>query len=173
MQVYWYVWICFSVAHWNSFIKNCVLILTCLNFSHLHLMQYTYWAFFFTAQNSFWTHWFRGRLVLLPFCLFVCFPSFTVAKHFPLRSFFIWGNKKILLLGVRSGESGRWETGVRLFLAKNCWTLSTVWALVNHPSRNGQTHWKSLQKKFTEAKHSLSQQCQLVHWYIWVPRTLT
>ena len=26
---------------------------------------------------------------------------------------------------------------------------------------------------FTEAKHSLSQQCQLVHWHRWVPRTLT
>ena len=32
---------------------------------------------------------------------------------------------------------------------------------------------KSLQKKFTEAEHSLSQQHQLVHWYGWVPRTLT
>ena len=28
-------------------------------------------------------------------------------------------------------------------------------------------------KKFTEAEHSLSQQCQLVHCYRWVPRTLT
>ena len=31
---------------WDLFIKNCVFILTCLNFSHLqsalHLMQYTY-----------------------------------------------------------------------------------------------------------------------------------
>ena len=31
----------------------------------------------------------------------------------------------------------------------------------------------SLQKKFTEAKLSLSQQRQLVHWHRWVPRTLT
>ena len=52
---------------------------------------------------------------------------------------------------------------------------SVVWAgaLINHPSWNGQTRWKSLQKKFTEAEHSLSQQRQLVHWYRWVPRTLT
>ena len=28
-------------------------------------------------------------------------------------------------------------------------------------------------KKFTKAEHSLSQQRQLVHWYRWVPRTLT
>ena len=30
---------------------------------------------------------------------------------------------------------------------------------------------KESSKKFTEAKCSLSQQCQLVHWYRWVPRT--
>ena len=61
-----------------------------------------------------------------------------------------------------------------LFLVKNCWTLSAVWAGApfNHPSWNGQTHWKNLQKKFTEAEHSLSQHHQLVHWYRWVPRTL-
>ena len=61
------------------------------------------------------------------------------------------------------------------FLVKNCCTLSTMWtgALVNNPSWNGQMHWKSLQKKFTEAEHSLSPQCQLVHWYRWFPRTLT
>ena len=32
---------------------------------------------------------------------------------------------------------------------------------------------KSLQKEFPEAQCSLSQQHQLVHWYRWVPRTLT
>ena len=31
----------------------------------------------------------------------------------------------------------------------------------------------SLQREFAEAKHSLSQQCRQVHWYRWVPRTLT
>ena len=40
-----------------EFIKNCVFIFTCLNFSDLqgtlHLMQYTYQDFFSTAQNSF------------------------------------------------------------------------------------------------------------------------
>ena len=44
----------------SLFIKNCVFILTCLNFSDfqstLHLMQYTYQDFFFTAQNSFLTY---------------------------------------------------------------------------------------------------------------------
>ena len=44
--------------------------------------------------------------------------------------------------------------GAMPFLVKNCWTLSTVWAgvLVNHPSWNGQTHWKNLPKKFSEAE---------------------
>ena len=38
------------------------------------------------------------------------------------------------------------------------------WAnMLNEPSK----------KKFTEAKHSLSQQRQLVHCYRWVSRTLT
>ena len=32
---------------------------------------------------------------------------------------------------------------------------------------------ESSKKNFTEAECSLSQQCQLVHWYRWVPRTLT
>ena len=43
--------------HWILFIKKCVFILTCLNFSHLqstlHLMHYTYQDVFSTAQNSF------------------------------------------------------------------------------------------------------------------------
>ena len=41
----------------NLFIKTCVFILTCLNFSHLQhtllLMKYTYQDVFCTAQNSF------------------------------------------------------------------------------------------------------------------------
>ena len=51
---------------------------------------------------------------------------------------------------------------------------SVVWAVVfvNWPSWNRQTCWKSVQKNFTEAKGSLSQQHQLVHWYRWVSRTL-
>ena len=40
--------------------KNCVFILTCLNFgqlqSTLHLMQYTYWDIFFPLLKSLQTH---------------------------------------------------------------------------------------------------------------------
>ena len=69
-------------------------------------------------------------------------------------------------------EGGAW--GSYCFLVKKCWTLSAVWAgvLVNYPSWNRQTWWKSL-KKITEAWCSLSPWCQLGHWYGWVAGTLT
>ena len=147
----------------------------CLNFSYfqstLHLMQYTYQDTFSTAQSSFWICWFWYLLVLLPY---FCFTSSTLAKLFPLRDFLIWGNEKSLFGWDQvNRESGAW--GSCRFLSKNFWTCSMVWAgvLVNHPSWNGQMCRKRLQKKFTEAKHSLSQLCQVVHWYRWVPRTLT
>ena len=64
--------------------------------------------------------------------------------------------------------------GATLFLIKNCWTLSAVWAgvLINHPSWEEQMPWV-FKKKVTGAEHSLSQQRQLDHWSRWVPRTLT
>ena len=103
--------------------------------------------------------------ILMPFSASAMFfsASSTLAKHFPLRTFFIWGNQKSLL--GQDWEGGAWESC--LFLVKNCWTLGAVWAgiLVNHPSWNGQTHWKS-SKKITEAKHNLSQHHQRAHWYI-------
>ena len=100
-----------------------------------------------------------------------CFTSSTLAKHFPLRTFFIRGNKiNVCDLRMRMGE----HMGVIPFLAKNFWKLTAMLAgvLINYPSWNGQICWKSLQKQFTEAEISLSQQCQLVHWYSWVSRTL-
>ena len=55
----------------NLFIKNCVCILTCLNFIHLqstlYLIQYIYRDVFSTAQNSFWSCWFWCLLVFLQF----------------------------------------------------------------------------------------------------------
>ena len=130
---------------WNYLLKNCVFILTCLNFSHLQsillLMQYSYWDFFSTAQNSFWTHWFWCLLVLL---LFFSPTSSTLAKCFTLRTFSSRETKKNLI-GGRSGDLGGWGTGVMPFLVKNCWTLSVVWAgaIINHPTWNGQMLWRS------------------------------
>ena len=55
----------------NLFIKKCILILICLNFSHLqttlHLMQYTYWDFFPLLKIVFELIDFDAFLVLLLF----------------------------------------------------------------------------------------------------------
>ena len=127
------------------------LFLTCVNFSHLHsalhLVQNTYQDFFSAAES-------RKVLELVNFdafecfCHFLIFASSTSAKCFPLRTFFIQeANKKVTRVRSVNREGG--HRGVLPFLVKNCWTLSTVWAfaLENHPSRNGRTWWKSLQKK--------------------------
>ena len=109
-------------------------------------------------------------LIPLSISAIFCCHLFHIDKIF----FFMQVNKKSCL--VTLGKWGRgWGIRVMLFYVKNCWTLSTAWmgALVNHPSWNGQMHWNSLQEKFTEAEHSLSQQRQLLHWYRWIPRTLT
>ena len=159
-----------------KFIYKKLCIITYLNFSHLcntlHLMQYTYQNFS-TAQNSVWIWWFQWLLVLLPFFFFFCFTSSTLAKRFPFEDFFHLGKQKevawdeIKWIG-RVGHRGQPVLVIN-------WTLGAVWAgaLINHSSRNGQTLWKSLQKKCAEAKCRLSHHHQLVHWYRWVPRTLT
>ena len=75
-------------------LRNCAFILTCLNFSHLqstfHLMQNTCQDFiqlFKTVLNS---------SILMLFSAFVVFfTSSTLAKHLPLRTFFILGTKKV------------------------------------------------------------------------------
>ena len=51
----------------ESIYKKCVFILICLNFSHLHLIQYTYLDVFPAAPNSFWAHWLWCLSVLLLF----------------------------------------------------------------------------------------------------------
>ena len=107
-------------------------------------------------------------------CCRFCFTSSTSAV-FPLRAFFIPRNKQT------KGRSGQdWvnrKGGAQVswsFLVKNFWSLSAVWAgpLINHPSGNGQTHWKSPQKKKNSLKpHAASHNnVVLAHWYRWVPR---
>ena len=148
----------------NLFIKNCVFIVTHLKFCHhqsaLHLMQCTYWDIFSTAQNSFWTHQFWCLLELLPFFNFL-FHHFHVSKTFAFEDFFIQGNQK--------NHAGHAIFGQKLLNTQHrvgrCACKSPVmkWANV----------LKESSKILTEAKRSLSQQRQLVHWYRWVPRTLT
>ena len=107
-------------------------------------MQYTYWDVFFTAQNSFRTHWFWCLLLLLEFFI----SSLPHQQNISLWGVFSSRETKKVTQGkirwiqkVRHGRSWR-------FLVKNCWMLSAVWegALVNHSSWNGQMYWKILQK---------------------------
>ena len=156
--------------NWNLFIKTYVFlhIETSVTFKVLSIWCNTPIEMFFPLLKSFWTH--QCLLVLL---LFFRFSSPTLAKHFPLRKFSSRETKNVTQGEIR--WIGGWAMGVMQFLVKNCWALSAVWAgaLENHPSWNGQTHWKEASKKFAEAKHNLSQPCQEIHWYRWVPKTLT
>ena len=149
----------------NLFIKNCLFILTCLNFSHLqstlHLIQCTCRDIFHCSKHL------LNSSILMPLSTSVIFrfASSTLAKFFPLRNFFHWGNKQKSLLGqdLVNRKGGAW--GSCRFWSKppehsgsagRCTCKSPImkWAnALKKPSKN----------KFTEAEHSLSQQCQLVH----------
>ena len=67
---------------------------------------------------------------------------------FPFENFFHPGKQKKVAWG-KIRWIGRAGTGGPAVLVKNCWSLSTMWVgvLVNDPSWNGGTSWKSLQKK--------------------------
>ena len=86
------------------------------------------------AQNSFWTHLFWCLLVLL---LFFCSTYSTLAKCFPLRTFFIQGvQKKLLRRDQVNTEGGaEWEDHA-IFSSKSaeCAALCEQVQLVNHPS---------------------------------------
>ena len=154
----------------NLFIKNCVCTLTCLIFSRLqstlHLMQCTYRGVFSTAQNAFWTHQFWCLLVLLPF--FVSpLPhrqNISLWKLFSSRK----QTKKSLRYNWVNREGKIWES---------CCFWSTQRSVGRCAHKPTIMKWanvlKESSKKLTESKCSLSQQCQLAHWYTWVPRTLT
>ena len=77
--------------------KNCIFILTCLNFSHLqstlYLMQYNYRESFPLCKTGFWTHQLWSLLVLLPFFYVLLYHCHT-GKTFPSEDFFIPGQKK-------------------------------------------------------------------------------
>ena len=153
-----------------------MFILTCLKLSHLqstlHLMQYTYRDIFSTAQNSFWSPPFWFFSVLLPYFV----SPLLDGQNISLWGLFSSGKQKKSRLG-KIRWIGRVGTGVMPFWVKNWGTFSKVWASVGRCTCKSLimkgANALSLQKQFTEARCSLSQQCQLVHWYRWVPRTLT
>ena len=149
----------------NSFIKNCVFILTCLSFSYLqstlHLMQYTYRDTFPTVHNR----TFLKFLILMLFSAsaYFCFSS-TLAKRFPFKDFFFHLGKQKKSLWARLGEWGGWVTGVILGFGQKL--LNTQQGMGGCTCKSPIMKWAnalSLPKKSTEAEHSLSQQHQLVH----------
>ena len=133
------------------------------SFDAIYLSRY-----FSTAPNSFWTCQFQCLLVLLPFFV----SPLPRLQNISLWGFFHLGKQKVTKGEIMQVEG--WGMEAITFLV-NCWTLIVVWAgaFVKHPTWNGQTCWKSLQKNFTKAECSLSQQHRVVRWYRWVPRTFT
>ena len=118
-------------------------------FDAIHLLR----RFFPLLKNDFWIRWFWCLLVLLLFCLFVCFISPTLAKCFPLRTFFIWGIKKTSLLGWSwvTRKGGTWGS---CFLSKTA----------EHSAQCGQVHLKITHhemgkhiERVFKKKNSLSQ----------------
>ena len=132
-----------GLKKWNLLIQNWVFI-TLLHYfqSSLHLIQYTYWDVF--AHRS---KLFLNLSILKPVSIsaIFCFTSSTWAKHLLLRTFLIQGNKQTKDALGKIRWIGGWGTGIMLFKAKTCWSLSAVWAGVS--LGNGQMCWKSLKKK--------------------------
>ena len=156
----------------NLFIKNCVFIFTCLKFSHLqstlHLIQY--WDIFSNYSKQF-----LNLLILMPFnaSAVFCFTSWSTSANIPLWGLFSSEETKKVPQG-KIGWIGRVGHGVLPFSVKSCWTLSSVGRCApKSPIMKWANALQEFSEKFTEAKCSLSQQCQLVHWYGWDPRTLT
>ena len=97
--------------------------------------------------------------------LVFCFISSTL-EIFPFEDFFHPGKQKRSHLGQDwvNMEGGAQGSGC-FFGQKLLTTQHSVdrCACKSPIMKGANTHQKSLQKIFTEAKHSLSQQCQLVH----------
>ena len=134
-------------------------------------MQNAHWDVFLHGSEQF-----LNLLILMPFKYFCCFlfHLFHIGKTFPFEDFFhprkhkkiTWS--KIGWIG-RVGQRSHTIFGQKL-LNTQCGVgrrarKSCIMKCANALS--------ILKKKFTEAEHSFSQQCQLVHRYRWVPRTLT
>ena len=135
-------------------------------FDTIHLLRH-FFPLLKTVLNS---------LILIPFSASAvyCFTSSILAKHFSLRIFFTWGNKKNV-----SHSQIRWirrvgHGSVAIFGPKLLNTQCSVGRCADKlPIMKWANVLKESSKKFTKAERSLSQQCQLVHWYRWVSRTLT
>ena len=130
---------------WNLFIKNCVFILTCLNFSHfqstLHLMQYTFRGVFSHCLTQF-----LNSLILMPFSVSAVFCFTSSTWTFPFEGFFHPGiQKKVALVDRKGGARGSCRFWSKT--AEHSGHCGWVNMLLNHPSWNGQIHWESSKKK--------------------------
>ena len=83
--------------------------------------------------------------MLLPF---FGFTSSTSMKHFTFEDFFHCGKQKKKSLGARAGErwTGKVEHGGLWSKTAKYSGAVQVSVLLNHPSWNGQKHWKSFKK---------------------------
>ena len=122
------------------------------------------------CSELFWTCQLWCVLVLV---LFFGSLVSTSAKLFPLRIFFHPGKQK-KSLGERSGDREGRAQGHAAFGQK---LMNTQCHVGRCAGKSPIVKWANMLKesseKFTEAKHSLSQQRRLVHWYRWVARTLS
>ena len=116
---------------WNLFIKNCVFILTYLNFSYLqstiHLMQNTYPIVFFIHSSK----QFLNSLILMPFSASVTFgfTSSTSVKHSLPGLFFT--SKELLEQDQVNMKRGY---GAHAIFGQKLLSMVSTGALVNHPS---------------------------------------
>ena len=155
--------------------KNCVFTLTWLNFSHLqstvHLMQYIYRDIFFHCSVF--------ELVDFDAFRYFCHLFVTSLPH--QYNVSLWGLFSSRETNKQKSSSGWTEwigrvghRGLAIFGQK----LLNIQHSVGRCARKSPImKWantlKKSWKKFTETDCSLLQQCQMVHWYRRVPRTLT
>ena len=103
---------------------------------------------------------FLNSLILMPFKkAFLPFSVFWIGKE-SFENSFHSGKKS--LLRVRLGEYAGWNIVGMPYLVKHCWTRSTVWAGALINTHHEMSKHAECSKKFTEAKHSLSNSTT---WY--------
>ena len=142
-------------------LKNCIFILTCLNFSHLqcilHLMQYTYRDFFPLLKADF---------ELINFCCFL-FHLFHINKTFPFEDCFHSRKQKNLTRGEigwtgRVGHRGHAVFGQKPLTAQcsvgRCARKSPIMKWANALKKSSKTsHWSRTQPLTTTPAGSLKQ----------------
>ena len=132
-----------TTKNWNLFIKNCVLILTCLNFSHLqstlHWMRYTSRDVFFHCSKLF-----LNSLILMPFSASAVFLFclFLIGKMFPFENFFHPGKQKKVTWGDL-----RWMRGFRGYAVFGQKLLNTQHGVGRYTCKSPILKWANVLKE--------------------------